>query len=112
MGQGMWEGVQGSHALWNLHSPQTPHVHQLGSSRTLFAFMGASLRRHGWPLMIEFNLQTLELNLQALSPRFKVVDQNFQLSNRMVGSPGKQSPAIGYLGAFKSHLINITKTPL
>ena len=102
MGQGMWEGVQSSHAFWNLHSPQNSTCPPTWKfSKHCLLFMEASLCRHGWPLMIELNLQTLELNLQALSPRFGGVDQNFQLSNHMVGSPGKQSPASGYLGAFQ-----------
>jgi len=71
MGQDMWEGVQSSHALWNLHSlPNSTCPPTWKFSKHCLLFMEASLRRHGWPLMVEFNLQILELNLQTLSHRF------------------------------------------
>ena len=50
--------------------PQTPHVHQLGSSPNFVCFLWELHYVGMVELMIELNLQTLELNLQTLSPRF------------------------------------------
>ena len=82
--------------------PKTPHVHQLGSSPNIVCFLW---KLHYVGTVGHWWLNSISRPLNSISRPFLLglggVDQNFQLSNHMVCSPGKQSPASGYLGAFQ-----------